>query len=987
MSVVFRILALLSCVTALYALDPGKSPTQYSHRIWGREEGLLQPSIYAILQSRDGYIWLGTQDGLIRFDGMRFRDFTDGGKTPFRKTLVRALAEDNNRNLWIGAIGAGLTVAGRDGRLTFFSTANGFPSDDTFCVAPDREGSVWACTGAGLVSFRGSHRRVFTTADGLPEDRIRATCEASDGARWVAGIDFGLSRSKGSGFTQFRGIPEAADSPIGALYCASGGDVWVGMHTGLYRIRGDSVERFTSAQGLADNNILTLSESKDGTLWIGSRLGVSRYRNGEIATYSTADGLSHSSVLSLCLDREGSLWAGTQTGLDQFTDPPVTPYTRREGLPGNDTSAVIEDASGDLWVGTLSEGLGRFDGRNFRSITTRDGLASNRILSLALDHSGDIWAGTDRGISRIRAGRVVRTFRLGIGDTETHSIFIDSGGQVWAGAEKGLFRFNGGEFVPSRKPSGEVVALGGGLQTRLFVSTARGFSYLAGEGFTNAKEIDPHRTVRSWYIDRERHITWMGTLGRGLIRWQHGKATYYRVGDGLYDASIYAILRDRNENFWFASAKGIFRVAESDLNRFAEGKVHSVQSVPFSTGQFRFECQEAAQPAAIESRDGRMWFSTTNGLVAVDPNHLPRNTVPPPVRVESVYVNGERMENLDAARLQPGQKNLDIRYTALSFVNPEKVTFRYMLEGYDRTWTDAGPRREAFFTNLPPGRYRFKVVASNVDGTASPAAGLIAFAIEPHVYQRPWFFCVMAGLAALTLWLIWRRREVRLKREFAAVLAERARIARDLHDTLVQQLSGVMMQLQALWKKLPVSREKTALGDIIQDAEACAIEARRSLWDLRSGAAEPDFASSLRETVAKLTRGRAVDLVIDTDGVGGFADRAVEYQLLRIAGEAISNAVRHANAGRLWVTCAARDGELELCIRDDGSGFAAGAEPFGHFGLAGMRERAREIAADLNIESNARGTTVRVSVAISPQAGERSRRPAVAEPHSEHVSP
>jgi signal transduction histidine kinase len=475
--------------------------------------------------------------------------------------------------------------------------------------------------------------------------------------------------------------------------------------------------------------------------------------------------------------------------------------------------------------------------------------------------------------------------------------------------------------------------------------------------------------VRSFYVDRERHVVWMGTLGRGLIRWENGKVTYYRVGDGLYDGSIYAILRDRGENLWFASAKGIFRVAESDLNLFASGRIHTVRSVPFSTGQFRFECQEMAQPAAVQSRDGRMWFSTTNGLVAVDPDRIPRNRIPPPVRIESAYVNGERVERLDGARLKPWQTNLDIRYTALSFVSPEKVAFRYMLEGYDRTWTDAGVRREAFFTNLPRGIYRFKVIANNADGVASPDAGLITFTIEPYFYQQAWFSFAMAVLAGLTFWLMWRWREVRLKREFIAVLAERARIARDLHDTLVQQLSGVMMQLQALWTRLPGSRDKTALGDIIRDAEACAIEVRSSLWELRSGSADRDFGTSLRETARKLTRGKPVELVLETGGVEGLTGRAVEYQLLRIAGEAISNAVRHSGATTLWVICLTRRDELELCIRDDGRGFASGSEPFGHFGLAGIRERAKEIGADLNVESSARGTTVRVAVAISSQAG------------------
>jgi signal transduction histidine kinase/ligand-binding sensor domain-containing protein len=910
---------------------------------------------------------------LVRFDGIRFREFAINGETPFRGNLVRAIAEDLEQNLWVGTIGAGLAVIAKDGRVIRHSTVNGFPSNDVGCVEPDRANAIWVCTGNGLVQFAAGHERIYTTTDGLPEARVRDTCQATDGTRWVAGIDFGLSRSDGSRFVPFSRIPGAADFPVTALQCTGDGAVWAGTRTGLYRIQGDSISRYTSSQGLADDSVLSLAESNDGVLWIGSRYGVSRYRNGEISTYSTADGLSHSSVLSLLLDREGSLWAGTLTGLDQFTNSPVTPFTRKEGLPGNDTTAVLEDAGGNLWVGTLNEGLGQFDGKRFQAITTREGLASNRVLSLAIDGGGDIWAGTGNGVSRIRAGHVIQTYRGALASTDIRSVFVDSGGTIWAGADSGLFRLHGARFEAEGTLHAPIVALGGGRQIRLFVGTVRrGFLYLNGSSFTNAVQIDSRRTVRSFYIDHHRHVAWMGTVGRGLIRWENGKVTYYRISDGLYDGSIYGILHDLHGNLWFASSKGIFRISESELNQFAEGKIQMVHSVPFSTGQFRFECQEMSQPAALLSHDGRMWFSTTNGLVAVDPERIPRNEVPPPVRIESAFVNGERTDNVGGSQLKPWEKNLQIRYTGLSFVNPEKVTFHYMLEGYDHQWTDAGARREAFFTNLPPGKYRFRVIATNADGVRSLAAGLISFSIQPYYYQRGWFYASVLGSFAVLLWLTWQRRLVRLKREFAAVLGERARIARELHDTLVQQLSGVMMQLQALRARLPASREKMVLSDIIRDAEACAIEARSTLWELRSHTTQRNFSASLCEAARKLTKGRPIGLVLEVPEIEIPGGRAIEYQLLRIAGEAISNVVRHSQADTLTVGCSLHDGELELRVCDNGCGFASGDAPWGHFGLSGIRERASEIGADLSIESTPHGTALRVSVIFPIDPSERS---------------
>lgn len=971
------------------ALDPGKTLTQYAHRIWGQEEGLFQPTIYSILQSRDGFLWLGTQDSLIRFDGLHFREFNDGASA-LHQTLIHALAEDREGNLWVGSLGAGVAKIAPNGAVTTFTTKQGLPSDSVFCIATDAQGAVWICTTEGLARFANGRFRNFTTADGLASNGVRATCEAGDGTRWIAGLDSGLSRSTGSRFSAYSDASISPRTTITALDCASDGSVWAGTASGLLRIRDGSSRLFTSRDGLPDNAVSALAEDADRNVWVGTNDGISRYRNGEFSLYRTRDGLSHSLVLSLYFDREGSLWAGTKDGLDQFTDGKLTPYTIEDGMASNEAGPVIEDASGHLWIGTLGAGLNSFDGHQFRRLTTADGLLSNNILSLELDKQGDLWVGTSKGLNRLRNGTILGSYtqRNGLAGSEVQALFVDSQGTLWAGTNNGLSRFDGRKFVRDEIAAAsndkQIVALAGGRTMRLFVSTDPPDLYYTPAGKPSGHyPLDVLHPVDCYYLDHLRHAAWMGTLGSGLLRWENGKLTHVRIKDGLYDNRIYSILRDDKANFWMASSKGIFRVSEKELEDFADGKLRAVTSIPFSTGQLRFECRSGVQPAAWRTHDGRLWFSTTSGLVVIDPNRLVTDNVAPPVAITAVLINGGRADTQRALQLKPFEKNLEIRYAGLSFVSPEKVAFRYMLEGFDRSWTDAGSRREAFFTNLPPGNFRFKVMARNADGIWSRDAAALDFAIEPRLYQRAWFFPVVALALAFLVFAAYRMRIRRLKLSFDLVLAERTRIARELHDTLLQGLAGVTMQLQALWTRMPSSKDKQFLRDIIQDAGRCSTEARESLWDLRTAQPTPyEFSEKLAAIAKQAVEDKPISLVLRLQPVSLSSMPDTEFQLLRIAQEAISNALVHAAAQSVEILLQTQKGMLRLSIEDDGIGFDADAAgPAGHYGLIGMRERAEEIGAKLTIVSDPRsGTCVVAELPLSRAAISDGN----AEPRFEH---
>jgi signal transduction histidine kinase/ligand-binding sensor domain-containing protein len=957
------------------ALDPNKTLTQYAHRTWGQEEGLIQPTIYSIAQTPDGFLWLGTQDSLIRFDGVHFREYDNAQAAGLKRNLIRALLAGPDGSLWVATIGSGVVRIRPDGGFVRLTTRRGLPSNNAFCLAPGTHGAVWICTEGGLVRVdEGGRIRVFTTADGLPANGIRDSCTAADGSRWVEGLEFGLSHWTGSRFEAYSDAKISPRLATTALTCAKDGNVWVGTEDGLIRIGGGPSRSFTADDGLPDNEVSSLEESPDGSLWIGTNDGISRLRNGEISVYRTRDGLSHSLVLSLFIDHEGSLWGGTKDGLDQFTDGKVTPYSTNEGLLSNDVGPVVEDKIGQLWIGTLDHGLNVFDGHHFRSLTTRNGLLDDSIQSLVTDSNGDLWVGTSRGLNRLRDDKVIAAYteKDGLSSPSVRALAVDEQGVLWAGTSRGLDRLEGNRFVRLESvPRDGVVALAGGHSLRLFVSNDEsGFFYVkdtTAAGFP----LEISHAVDCYLIETGQREAWFGTLGSGLLRWKNGTVTHIRVKDGLYDNRIYSILRDGKSNFWMASSKGIFRVSEADLQAFADGKINYVNSLPFTTGQLRFECRAGVQPAACRTHDGRLWFSTTNGLVVVDPNSLLNNTIPPPVSITSIIVNGERMESGSGIHLSPSQRNLEVRYAGLSLVSPEKVTFRYLLDGYEKNWTDAGSRREAFYTNLPPGNFHFRVMARNADGVWSQQAASLSFTVDPRLYQRWWFFPLLVVLAA-GLILVWVRVRIhRLKQRFDLVLAERSRIARELHDTLLQGLSGITMQLQALWTKWPASRERLILGEIIQDAAKCSTEARQSLWGLRTiGPGSPDFAGKLATLARQAANHSSIYLSLKLDPVSLRAWPEVEYQLLRIAQEAISNSLRHADAKKLEIRLQSTAREANLTIADDGVGFEANSTPFGHFGLVGMRERAEEIGAELNIVSvPGNGTSVQIRLPLVNRGG------------------
>jgi ligand-binding sensor domain-containing protein/anti-sigma regulatory factor (Ser/Thr protein kinase) len=974
---------LLICAAGrLPALDPSRTLTQYAHRIWTVQQGLPTGTIYDIWQAHDGFLWLGTQTGLVRFDGVRYTPAETIFSGVPENLWIRAGFEDEHGAMWVGTNDEGV-FRFQDGRATQYSSKEGLPSDVVFCLVRGTDDGIWACTGNGLAHLSGDKIQVLRTHEGSAPDVVRAACLASGGKLWVGGEAPAIYSQNGSGFDALplRSIP--SDAAVRAMAC-SGDSIWVGTTAGLVQVQGATQRLYTEKDGLADDGVLSLHESRDGSLWVGTRSGFSRLRNGEFESFRPQDGLSQSSVSSLYEDREGSLWVGTKHGLNQFVDGRAIPYTVNEGLPSNAAGPLFQDGAGGIWVGTLDAGLARFDGRHFSVQGVRQGLVSDTVLALADAGGGDVWVGTARGLNLLRNGRVAGVFtrQSGLPSNEVRALYRDSAGLLWVGTAAGIAVFKDGKFTtPKGASSDPIIALGADRQRRTLFSTDHGLFRMEGE---TIREVAPNgvalRSVDAIYRDPD-GLVWLGTNGSGLWlldeRAPRTKTTQFLMRHGMFDTEIYGIVADDLGNLWMACSKGIFSVLRSELLRFAEGKIKQVSSIQYSpTDALRvIECKPGVQPGVWRMTDGRVWFSTIRGLIVLDPAHLQRKVPPPPVVIENPIVNGQSERPDRIGSLAPGPKSLEFNYTGLSFLAPNRITFRYILDGYDKNWIDAGTRREAVYANLPPKQYRFRVTACNIDGLCNEAGSAIEFALAPHYYQQPWFLLTLAVLTAIAGWLVYQIRIRHLRERYDLIVAERSRIARELHDTLIQGFSGITMAMQALAGRLRTSQERDSLEDIIHDAANCLRETRRSVAGLRE-ARGPEPSSSLASAIAgaarQITETKDVRLKLRLDKGSRGLPPEVEYNLLRIASEAISNSVKHSGARTIAVSLTSSPDALRLSVSDDG----IGCEPQenghlrpGHYGLIGMKERAAQIGAEFEFESTpGHGTTVSVAVPVGRSA-------------------
>ena len=780
------------------ALDPAKAITQYRHEVWRTREGLPQSSAEALAQTRDGYLWIGTQEGLARFDGTRFAVFDKASTPELRHNRVLSLLEDRQGRLWLGTEGGGLTVL-QEGRFRTFGPTDGLASAIVRALAEDQDGTLWIGTEAGLQSRDERSFATWGASTGLPTGPVRALAVDPGGTLW-AGTAEGLFRRTGKLFAR-AGVRE----PVLFLHSAPDGTVLAGTAHGLRILRDGRVQAVGTAEGLPSEVVSCALRDRRGTVWIGTSAGLARLVDGRIDRFGSAEGLSNGNVLAVLEDREGTLWVGTQDGgLNKLSEASFTSWGVKEGLSGDVAWAVFVDREGAVWSGTDSAGVNVRRGGRVATIGIADGLAAAGVQAIWQHPDGSVWLGTrGGGVSVVRGGRVIRTIRRadGLASDSICSIEGTRDGSVFLGSRGGgLTRLSpdGALTTWTEKDgllNGTVHALHEDREGHLWIGTngAGLFRFDAGRferfGTAQGLSIEIVNTIH----EEPDGTLWVGTYGGGLNRFRDGRFSAVTRREGLFDDAVFAILPDGLGNLWISCNRGIYAVSLRELDAVIRGDSRRVSCRPFGTedGMRNRECNGANQPAGARGPDGRLHFPTIEGVVTVDPSGLFRNPVPPPVHVEEVLVDGVPREARAFMVLAPGAERFEFHYTALSLRVPTRVTFRVRLEGVDHDWVDVGTRRSAYYTNLAPGSYTFRVAAANESGVGNEGEASFSFRLKPRLDQRPFFWLALGTLALAIAYTGYRFRFARLEArelELVEIVEERTRSLREEKERTEQAL-------------------------------------------------------------------------------------------------------------------------------------------------------------------------------------------------------
>jgi ligand-binding sensor domain-containing protein/signal transduction histidine kinase len=995
------------------ALDPHSSLAHYGYQSWQTDDGLPQNTVHAVLQTRDGYMWFATEAGLVRFDGAQLLVFDRKNTPQLGSDFIYSLFEDRNGVLWIST-SSGLTNL-VNGVFRAFTTKDGLPANSVWSVYQDHAGIIWVLTTAGLGKFANGRFQPLILPQGLSAagtivesqegqlwvnsgnsilridparlsitsilsggEQVQALASDANGRIW-AGFHTGLRIISSDGTQTSFHLPDQLGSDVTSLLRPSDGHVWIGTANGLAEFDGKSTHAITAQNGLPGGSITNLFEDREHAIWAATDHGIARIVEGHISMLTSKEGLSGNLVLALYEDREGSMWLGTEAGgVSILRDRKFTTYTAQDGLTDDLVRSVYQIRNGDMLIGTNNGGVNRYEDGRFSSLSTSNGLSSNVALALTDDANGDIWIGTPDGLNRVHNNRTtVFTSADGLADDFVRSLYTDRKGTLWMGTRHGLSRYKDGKFISYSAMDGLGSDLVGSvLEDRdgsFWIGTLGGLTHFVNGAFTNytTQQGLSSNIITALYQDAD-GLLWIGTNGGGLNARINGKFVSFSSATNL-PQDIYGILEDGNANLWLGSSKGIFRVSKKQLIAMAEGSAKQVKANVYGTadGMRISECSSGGHPAAWKANDGTLWFATLRGIAAVNPAHMPENRVPPLVNIEQLLVDDVSLPMRSDVKISPGHTRFAFQYAGLSFIAPQKVRFRYKLDGLDRDWVDAGARRMAYYTNIPSGRHTFHVMACNNDGVWSEQNAAFSFVLRPHFYQTYWFYLLVVISAILFAYEAYRWRVRAVESQFNAVLAERNRIAREIHDTLAQGFVAVSTQLEVVTRLLSTSTE--AAREHLEQARTltreCLSEARSSIWNLRSQSPAPnDLASALTQAAERITANSDVKARVQVNGTFRPIDARTEAELLRIGQEALTNVVRHAQAQHADITLLFQEKLLRMTIKDDGRGFTGNPEELmrnGHFGLTGMRERAQQIGARLTVTSAAdKGTEVQVEIAI-----------------------
>jgi len=978
----------LELAASAAALDPQWAISQYGHTAWRVQDGVFNGTPNVIAQTSDGYLWIGTESELVRFDGVRFVPWTPPGGKSLPSSSIYSLLGADDGSLWIGS----------------GNTLSRWKSDDLFnytdtnarinAILEDQQGAIWA-TRSRISDGRGPLCRVedakfrcYGDADGIPLLYGGSLAQDKLGNLWID-TNGELCRWKPGSpcIPYFVNQAELSGGGIGLWKLASGqdGSIWAsinlpGVGPSLQHFGEGVWEPYILPPSLGlDPGITAVFVDRENVVWLGTASrGIYRIFDGHTDHFGSGDGLSSDSVQSFYQDREGNLWVATSEGIDRFHDLPIVSFTIRQGLTTDDASSILTSQDGTLWIGNLGS-LDSLKGDKATTVRSAKRLPGQHVTSLLEDHTGRFWVGVAGGLTVYEGGRfhpINRADGSALGGIV--AITEDTDHTIWAealGTPTRLVRIQDGkvreEIAPPRIPRARSLAADpkGGIWLGLFKGDLA--RYRSGQLETMyEKRSSDNQPIQNLLVDADGSI-WAATP-KGLLRWKDGKAQTLSTPNGLPCDSVISVLKDLNGSIWLYTACGAVAITASELEVWWQQPGARVRLRVFDAVDGAQPASSNFRPSATRSSDGRLWFVNGSIIQMVDPGHLYENGTPPPVHIEKIIADRKSYTPGENLGLPSLTRDLEIDYTALSFVAPQKVRFRYKLEGRDADWQDPQTRRQAFYSDLRPGHYRFHVIACNNDGVWNEAGASLNFTLLPAFYQTKWFFLLWVAAFGGIAWASyrWHIRQVaaRLDSQFEERLAERTRIAQDLHDTLLQGFLSASMQLHVANDQLPGDwPAKPIVSRVLQLMEQVIDDGRNAVRGLRSSAAEPtDLEQAFSRILPELGVQRATDFKVIVEGSARPLHPVIRDEVYRVGREALVNAFRHSQANAIELELEYSDNQLRVLIRDNGCGIdqqvlRSGRD--GHWGISGMRERAERIGGKLKVWSRpANGTEVELSI-------------------------
>ena len=1001
--------ALLCAAWTVAAAPETNSEPSFAVTSWRTEQGLPANGVTAVSQTPEGYIWVGTSEGLARFDGVEFKAF--GLKDGLGSVFISRLFVDRQGTFWVGTSGGGISRF-KNGRFETWTKRDGLAGDRITGMIGDKEGALWIWTPSGLSRFWDGRFTTFSVTNGLPDRPILSVALDGEGIVWVATSPGGLFQFQDGKFVPAVGPPKDPEPFALSMLCDHQGRLWFTSEREVLCRENGRWTIYGRDQGLPEASagaLAQLTESVDGTIWLTARTeGLFYLRDGRFWSVKRELGLSDPMVLSVFADRYGAIWAGTRSeGLCRLSQSKVAAYGAAEGLAVGQVASATESLDGTLWVAAVESGLYRRSGERFERVELSDKTGTYRtVYSVLAQGNGDLWLGIPRGVLYAKPGQkpailCEEQFRS---LDAVRAICEARDGGVWVGTGLGrVFRADQGKvtLVTEDLSGNFVTALAEGQNAVLWIATSGGL-YRLSEGKTSIltrKDGLLSNQIRALHQSPDGTL-WIGSRGGGLSCWQKGRLASFTTEHGLPDNSISQILQDDAADFWFGSGRHIFRVRQTELRALVAGEIRFVHPLVLgrAEGMPIGQCASGFHPGAVKTKSGVLCFPMVNGLVTIDPRRFAEAAAPARVLLEETFVDGQLVLFSDQPgdrllSIGPGRHSAEFHYTALGGSAPERVLFKYRMEGLE-DWVEAGSERLARYRNIPPGRYRFRVLACNSDGVWSETGPSLAVVVQPYFWQTWWFRgAFMLVLAGCVLGSYeWRLRRLQRGREAQQAFSrsliesqerERKRIATDLHDSLGQDLMLINNRVTLLVAKVADPSEVTRqAGEISATTHRAIAEMRAIAEALRPPDLEHIGITKAIEWLAdKVAAGVSQTRIsAELDRIDGLLKAEQEIHLYRIIQEGLNNVVKHASASRAILEVKREPTSIRVSLFDNGKGFDvqhphADTGSRTGIGFSSMSERARVLGGELDIQSDpGRGTRLTVDIPLPPDAASPSER-------------